>query len=247
MLGRWIIAVFLALFLSITVSASALPPPPPPPPGGVIKFLRSIIGQADHGVSSLPHSVTDSELPALRGRVDGMAHELATVPRTLPAEELAALREAIAAHLRYQVAVEHLEIPQSAGLLVFTVRSPRMPPEYASAWVQLRNRLKTHAEDYIKQYACEKAWESLTPDKKQELKPPPTKYFTDASEETVKTYVNTVFKFWESTLVGQYVAWDNYGTELFEKMEQFVSQGHLVAPPQAYFYYARYCLTPPIP
>lgn len=247
--GR-ITSICLALFLSIFVgSAAAAPLPPPPPPEGWISFFKSIGGEAESGIKYLPHSANSSDLFKFRSNLSGISNRLERAPQNqaLTIEALAALISARAAHLRYQVAVEYLEIPQSAGLLVFTVRSPRMPPEYAAAWVQLRNRLKTHAEDYIKQYACEKAWDFLTPDKKQELKPPPTKYFTDASEETVKTYVNTVFKFWESTLVGQYVAWDNYGTELFEKMEQFVSQGHLVAPPQAYFYYARYCLTPPIP
>ncbi|MFD7026661.1 hypothetical protein ACFWAR_01330 [Streptomyces sp. NPDC059917] len=240
------VAAFLSLFAG---SASAAPLPPPPPPEGWISLFRTIGGKAESEITHLPHSANSDDLSRLTSRLNGLSDQLASAPRdqALPSEELAALIAARAAQDRLRAAVDYLSIPSSTDALVDSLRSPYMPSTYTADWLSLKNDLKKNAEGYIKQFACEKSWDALTPEKKQELQPLPAEYFTNASEETVKKYVDAVFKTWKSTLVGQYVAWNNYGTDLFKKMEQFFSQGHLAAPPQAYFYYARYCLTPPIP
>ncbi|MFJ8565844.1 hypothetical protein [Streptomyces sp. NPDC093514] len=241
MIKRWIFSVFLALFLSSTGYASAAPAPPVPPPGGSwIKVLRWIAGEADHGAASLPHSVDSGTLSRLRSDVDGLSHQLATVPRTLSADELAALNRALAAHYGYRAAVSHLSIPLTATSLVDNVRPPNYHPQN-TGWVLLKNDLKKKAEDYLKEFACAQSWNALTPERKQEVNSPPPSW----SEETVKASINAVAEKWRATLVGQYFAWNNFTTGVFEKMEQLASQGHLTAPAQAYVYYARYCLTPP--
>ncbi|MEU2829170.1 hypothetical protein ABZ667_10960 [Streptomyces lavendulae] len=153
---------------------------------------------------------------------------------------MAALNDAVAAHYKYQAAVSYvLEIPLSATSLVESVRPPNYPPEN-TFWILLKNDLTKKSEDYLKEFACAQSWDALTPEKKQENSPPPS-----WSEETVKASINAVAEEWRATLVGQYFAWNNFTTGVFEKMEQLASQGHLTAPAQAYVYYARYCLTPP--
>ncbi|MFD9360089.1 hypothetical protein [Streptomyces sp. NPDC060031] len=244
MIGRWIIAVFLALFLSITGSASAAPVPPPPPPGGWLNLFKSITGQADNGIASLSHAVESGEVAAVRQGLSRISNQLNDAPQSniLTVAEQAALQRAITAHYTYQAAVSYsLEIPQSATRLTESVR-PREVPPWDTYWVLLKKDLKKNAKGYLKQYACERAWNALTPQKKQQLPAPTTN-----AEKSVKAYVEAAAKYWESTVVGQYLAWNSYANGVFEKMEQLVSQGHLTAPPQAYVYYARYCMAPPIP
>jgi hypothetical protein len=225
---------------------------------GLINTFKSLTGQSDQLIATVPHAATSSELAALKAKLNQISTKLTAAPDNLSSEEIAARDTALAARLRLETAIRqaevqaeaqaqrNAEIPQTAAMLADSSRPPLVAPDNVD-WITLRNDLKKRGEDYIKEFACEQAWVALTPEKKQEQTPPPNNWFGDASAQTVQGYIDTAYKDWKSTAVGQYVSWAQYGNGLFEKMEEFASQSRLAAPAQAYYYYARYCLTPPIP
>ncbi|MER6157783.1 hypothetical protein ABT147_19890 [Streptomyces sp. NPDC001868] len=212
----------------------------------VLNNLKSLARQADQLRTTIPESANSSELSAFREEMSELSTELAAVPDNLSSAELAAREAALAAQLRLATAIRQAEIPQTAATLTDNSR-PSNVARVDAEWVTLRDSLKKTGEDYIKQFACEQAWTALTPEKKLEQNPPTTNWFTDATEQTIQGYIDTRYRDWKSTAIGQYVAWAQYSNGLFEKMKEFASQGQLAAPAQAYVYYVRYCQTPPIP
>ncbi|WP_344358229.1 hypothetical protein [Streptomyces gobitricini] len=188
-----------------------------------------------------------SELSALKARLD---ENLARVPDNLSSEEMAAREAAEAALDTLEIAISQgqrqAEIPQTAAILADSSRPFAVPPD-DTAWVELSESLKKNGADCIKQFACEQAWNALAPEKKQELKPPTSFWFADASAQNVQRYIDIVYENWKLTALGQYISWAQYSKDLFDKATEFASQSQLTAPAHAYVYYARYCLTPPIP
>jgi hypothetical protein len=213
----------------------------------IINSLKTLTGQADQAVGRIPHSADSSELSALRGRLD---ENLARVPDNLSSEEMAAREAAEAARDTLEIAISQGQrqegIPQTAAILADGSRPSAVSPN-DTAWVELRESLRRNGEDCIKQFACEQSWNALAPEKKQELKPPTTFWFVDVPEENLQRYIDIVHRDWKLTAVGRYVSWGQYSKDLSEKVTEFAAQSQLAAPAQAYIYYARYCLTPPIP